>query len=576
MKLENDHQNSAAADPLLRWRHEFPILQETVYMVSNSLGAMPRGVYDSLRDYADVWASRGVRAWGEGWWDLNIEVGNKIAGIIGAAPGTVSIHQNISIAQGILLSGFDFDSLRNKVVIEGGIFPSVYYVLRGMLPPHIELCMIESEDHGTTVPVEKIIAAIDERTLMVPISHVLFRSAYILDVNAIIEKAHAVGAIVILDGYHAAGIVPFNVRALEVDFYLGGVLKWMCGGPGGVFLYARPDYLKTMRPRLTGWMAHQHPFDFAVDEIEFRDDAFRFLNGTPAVASLYAIQPGIDIITEVGVENIRKKSMRQTAYLIELAEAAGYEINTPRNPHERGGTVVIDCPNSYEVSRELIARNILVEYRVGAGKFYDISRTIAPTLAVWPGDTAFSFEQVLKKAEGASVNLTTLTLSAHTGSHADAPYHYDDGGAHPAELPIEKYVGRAHVVTIGRRRGGIVPEDFAHADLSGLERLLVHTWVSDLADHQWPDDFPYPTVEFVDWLADRGVVLLGVDMPSVDRFDDTTLVCHHRLHEHGIVNLETLYLASIPDGVYELIALPLKIAGVCGSPVRAVVRRLEA
>ena len=255
------------SDPLLQWRDQFPILSETTYLINNSLGAMPRAVYDSLREYADTWAARGVRAWGEGWWEMNVAVGNQIAGIIGAPPNTVSMHQNVSMAQGILLSCFDFDGPRNKVVIESGIFPSVYYVLRGMLPPHIELCMVESEDGGTTVPVEHIIDAIDERTLLVPISHVLFRSAYILDVKPIIEKAHAVGAIVILDGYHAAGIVPFDVTDLNVDFYLAGVLKWMCGGPGGVFLYARQDYLKTIEPGLTGWMAHQRPFDFEVDDI---------------------------------------------------------------------------------------------------------------------------------------------------------------------------------------------------------------------------------------------------------------------------------------------------------------------
>jgi kynureninase len=237
-----------------------------------------------------------------------------------------------------------------------------------MLPPQIELYMVESED-GISISTERIIDAIDERTLLVPISHVLFRSAYILDVKAIIEKAHSVGAVVILDGYHAAGIVPFNVLDLNVDFYLAGVLKWMCGGPGGVFLYARPDYLKTVHPKLTGWMAHKRPFDFEVDEIDFRNDAFRFLNGTPAIPSLYANEPGIDIIARVGVDNIRRKSMRQTALLIELAKKEGYTVSSPLDPEQRGGTVTLepyaDC--SYEISRELIARNIVVDYRPQAG-----------------------------------------------------------------------------------------------------------------------------------------------------------------------------------------------------------------
>jgi len=205
---------------------------------------------------------------------------------------------------------------------------------------------------------------------------------------------------------------------------------------------------------------------------------------------------------------------------------------------------------------------------------YDISRTISPTLAVWPGDAPFSFEYALRLRDGAPVNLTTLTLSAHTGTHADAPYHFEEDDLHPADLPLAPFIGRAHVVTLARRAGGIVPEDLAGFDLTGLERLLIHTWVSDLPDDQWPQDFAYPTVELVDWLADRGALLLGLDSPSVDRFDSRELPCHHRLRARGLFHLETLRLAGVPDGVYELIALPLKLAGVCGSPVRAVLRPL--
>ena len=206
---------------------------------------------------------------------------------------------------------------------------------------------------------------------------------------------------------------------------------------------------------------------------------------------------------------------------------------------------------------------------------YDISRTIAPTLAVWPGDTPFSSIHTLRKAEGASVNLTTITLSPHTGSHADAPYHFNDGDLHPADMPLEPFLGPTHVVTVQRRHGGITPQDLPIHDLHGVQRLLLHTWVSDVPDDKWPQDFPYPTVELVDWLADRGGVLLGVDSPSVDSFDSRELPCHHRLRQRGLFHLETLRLVQVPDGVYELIALPLKLAHTCGSPVRAVLRSLD-
>lgn len=206
---------------------------------------------------------------------------------------------------------------------------------------------------------------------------------------------------------------------------------------------------------------------------------------------------------------------------------------------------------------------------------YDITRTISPRLAVWPGDRPFSARQILDRRDGASVNLFTLTMSAHTGTHADAPFHFDQAGAHPAELPLEPYIGLAHVVSLSREQGGIVPGDFEGHDLTGIQRLLIHTWVSELDDEEWPEAFPYPTVELIDWLAAQGVVLLGVDMPSVDRFDSKELPCHHRLCHHGILHLETLCLRGVPDGVYELVAPPLKLADVCGSPLRAILRTLD-
>jgi len=373
-------------DPLLEWRSEFPILARTNYLINNSLGAMPRGVYDSLRAYADTWASRGIRAWSEGWWEMSITVGDRIGALIGAAPGTVSIHPNISLATGILLSALDFVPPRNRVVIEAGIFPSVYYVLRGMLPPAAELITVPSPDGGHTVDAGRVADAIDERTRLVLVSHVLFRSAAILDVAAVAARARRMGALSIVDGYHATGIVPVDVGATGADFYLSGVLKWMCGGPGGVFLHARPEHLRTLRPGLTGWMAHRRPFDFEVAEIEYRDDAGRLLNGTPSIPCLYAIQPGIDVIAAVGVGRIREKSQRQTATIVEHAARRGWSVRSPLDPAARGGTVVVDPPHAYEVSRELIARGILVDYRQGSGirispHFYNTDGEVLAALA---------------------------------------------------------------------------------------------------------------------------------------------------------------------------------------------------
>jgi kynureninase len=354
-------------DPLLKWRDEFPILSQTTYMVSNSLGAMPRGVYDSLKAYADIWASYGVTAWGKIWWDLNGQVGDKIAPLMGAPAGSVLVHPNASIANSILFGGLDFnDTRRNKVVITDMDFPSDVYVLRQWLPDHMQIQMVKTPD-GIGIDTQELLDAIDERTRLVSISHVLFKSAYIMPAKVIVERAHTVGAQVVLNGYHSVGIIPVDVTDMGVDFYIGGVLKWMCGGPGGVFMYVRPDLLASLHPKVTGWFAHQQPFAFDIENFIPRDDIYRLMTGTPDISALYAIQPGIDIISQVGVKNIRQKSLRQTLLLIELANERGYEVISPRQAEQRGGTVTVNPPHAYAVSRELIARKIIVDYREGGG-----------------------------------------------------------------------------------------------------------------------------------------------------------------------------------------------------------------
>lgn len=358
---------------LLTWRDEFPILTTCTYLISNSLGAMPRGVYDALRTYADTWATLGVRAWGSRydslptWWEIKGAVGDKIAPLMGAPSGSVLVHENASIANSILMSALDWSDIRrDKVISTDQDFPSDVYSIRAMLPPHVQLHLVRSGD-GMTIDTQAMLDAIDERTRLVSISHVLFRSAYIMPVQAIIQKAHAVGAQVLLNGYHSVGIIPVGVTALNVDFYIGGTLKWLCGGSGGVFMYIRPDLLRSLQPKITGWFAHQQPFGFDIEQFTLREDAYRMANGTPAIVALYAIQPGVDIINQVGVDTIRQNSLRQTKMLIELADAMGYPINSPRNPQERAGTVTINPPHAYEVSRELLAQNMVIDYREGAG-----------------------------------------------------------------------------------------------------------------------------------------------------------------------------------------------------------------
>ncbi len=353
-------------DDLLKWRSEFPILETSTYLISNSLGAMPRAVKDRMRDYAEIWATRGVSAWEEAWWGMPTDVGNKIARLIGAGPGEVSVHQNVTLTQAMITSCFDFRGPRNKVVMVDLEFPSILYYYLEQRRHGAQVEVVASED-GIHAPLERILAAIDERTLLVPISLVLFRSAAIVNARAIVEKAHRVGAHVILDVFQAAGTIPVDVRALGVDFAVGGVLKWLCGGPGVGYLYVRSDLQKKLEPTLTGWFAHRRPFAFEAKAIERTESDLRFLTGTTQIPALYACQPGLEILAVAGVERIREKSRRQTARLIEGARSRGWKVNTPLDPEARAGTVSVNCPHAEEVTRELLARKIMVDYRPGAG-----------------------------------------------------------------------------------------------------------------------------------------------------------------------------------------------------------------
>jgi kynureninase len=353
-------------DDLLSWRKEFPTLETTVHMISHSLGAMPRRTYDRLHEYAETWSARSIRAWEEGWWEMPVKVGDLIGSIIGAGPGEVVMQQNVSTCVAAVLSCFDWSKPRNKIVSEAFNFPSNLYQCHASERIGARVVTVPSHD-GIGVPLERMLAAIDGETLVVFVSHVLFRSSFVQDLGAITRRAHEMGAMVLADIYQSAGSVPVDVRALGVDFATGGSVKWLCGGPGAGYLYVRRDLWGKLDPRFTGWMAHKRPFAFETGAMDYADDAFRFLNGTPAIPALYAARSGYEIIAEIGVDRIREKSMRQTARLIELAEAAGFRVNSPRNPNERGGTVVIDVPDGGEVTKELLRRNFLVDHRPGAG-----------------------------------------------------------------------------------------------------------------------------------------------------------------------------------------------------------------
>jgi kynureninase len=342
---------------LTDYRDRFPILRDTTYLINHSLGAMPAAAEERLAEYARVWKTRGIRAWAEGWWEMPLTVGDQIGRIIGAPPGSTVMHQNVAIAEAIALSCFrPVDPLRNRVVYEEGNFPSVRYLYQAQ--PDFEVVVLPDD--------AAIVEAIDERTLLVPVTHVLFKTGEIQDVDAIVRRGHEVGAHVILDAYQSAGIVPLDVTALNVDFAVGGSVKWLCGGPGNGWLYVRPDLADTLEPTFTGWQAHARPFAFE-PEHEYAHGAARFLTGTPNVPALYAGTAGYDVIEEIGVDRIRENSLRQTQLLIDLLDGAGFELGSPRDPERRGGTVTVRTPEFEAVHRELAERQILCDFRPDAG-----------------------------------------------------------------------------------------------------------------------------------------------------------------------------------------------------------------
>ena len=372
------------SDPLLAWRPHFPILANTTYMVSHSLGAMPREAISSLAEFTETWATRGVRAWHEGWWEMPVTVGNLIASIIGAGEGEVAMHGNVSICQNIVTSCFDWSGTRNKIVTDGLNFPSNDYIYYGLERQGARVVSVPSPD-GLTVPLDQILAAIDEETQLVSVSHVAFRSSFVQDLAAITRRAHAVGALVIADLYQSAGILPVDVRALDLDFATGGSVKWLIGGPGAGYLYVRRDLWPTLSPAATGWQAHRAPFDFEGGPIHFADDAFRFLNGTPNIPALYAARAGYEIVSQIGVPAIRAKSQRQTQQLIALADAAGIPVRSVRDLNQRGGVIILDVPEGASVTAELLRREVIVDFRPGAGiriapHFYTTDDELAHTI----------------------------------------------------------------------------------------------------------------------------------------------------------------------------------------------------
>ena len=352
-------------DKLIDWRPEFPGLEGCCYMVSHSLGCMPLKAAEYMNEFLELWHQKSITAW-DTWLPEVDNAANRIAKLLSAPEGSVIMHTNVSSCMSVVASCFDYTPERNKIVYSNLQFPTVSYVWKAEERRGAVVHIVDSKDN-VEVATEDMLAAIDEHTLAVPISHVIFRSAYVQDVEAICDKARSVGAHVILDCYQSLGTLPIDVVDLGVSFACGGSVKYMCGGPGAAYLYVRRDLVEEFEPRVTGWFANESPFAFTMPAQSYADNVWRYMGGTPAVAALYQARAGAEIVNEVGVRAIREKSLRQTSRVIELVDEREFALNTPRQPERRGGSIVFDFVGAAAVARELNQRHFYCDHRPGAG-----------------------------------------------------------------------------------------------------------------------------------------------------------------------------------------------------------------
>jgi len=373
-----------------RHRDEFPTLASGIHLLSHSLGPVPRAARESMLSYIDAWEHHTSEdAWATSWWTLSRLVGDRIAKILGADAGSVQIQPNASIAMATVASCFDFNKGRNKVVTTALDFPSMEYFWDAQRQIGASVEVVPSED-GVSVALEKILDAIDSETCLVALSHTSYRSSWRVDARAIVERAHAKGALVMLDVYQSAGVVQLDAADWNVDFLIGGTIKWLCGGASCGYLYVGPDLQRDLRPRLTGWVAHDSPFEFAHAPMRYAKSVRRFAQGTPSIPALYSAIPGLEIIEAVGVSEIAAESQRRTQTMIEFAMERGWTVNTPLEKNHRGGSVMIGVDNAQLTAERLSERRVFVDWRPGAGlrispHFFNTDEEIEEALNILAG-----------------------------------------------------------------------------------------------------------------------------------------------------------------------------------------------
>jgi kynureninase len=350
-------------DDLLERRIDYPVLDKKTYLATHTLGAMHRETPERLAEFARLWGDLGVVAW-EDWATEVWRVADLVGSLIGAPPGTTVMRQNVADLLGDVIASLDWHGTRNRVVTTALGWPGSLNTWSQIGRLGGEDVVVPGEPDGVHLDVQRMVDAVDERTLLVECSHVLFRTSTLVDVKPLIDRAHEVGALVLVDGYQAAGAVPVDVVDLDVDLYMGGSVKYLCGGPGNGWMYVAPH--AQLEPVTTGWFGHARPFDFD-PELTYGEGARRFRGGTPGVPAAYAAAPAFQALADIGVERVRERSVSMTQPLLEAALERGFTVRSPHDPAQRGGHVTIDPGDAEAVYPKLLERGFVVDHRPGVG-----------------------------------------------------------------------------------------------------------------------------------------------------------------------------------------------------------------
>ena len=354
---------STRAPGLARYRSEFPIFRDRVYLNTCSLCALGDRTRRKVAEFLDLWQSRGSSAWYDVWWAALGDLRARYARLVGAGPQEIALAPSTSVALAAIAEAIDYGR-RPKIVTTSLDFPTVAYQWHAKRRRGVEVVVVESPDR-ISVPVDAIARAIDDRTALVATSHVYFTSGAIQDIQGVADAAHARGALCLIDAYQSVGQIPVDAKAAGVDFLTAGGLKWLLGGPGIVFLYVREELARRLEPMVAGWFGHRDQFAFDPHSLSFHDDARRFELGTPALAAVYAQLGGLEYIEEIGVPAIRQATAALTEDLIERARAAGFAPKVAAEPERRSAIVMLPVPDPAAAVRHLAAGGVIADQRPG-------------------------------------------------------------------------------------------------------------------------------------------------------------------------------------------------------------------